>query len=144
VDVLPDPSADPVEAKFMIVGAPDRVRIFDFEIRQQLPDGMQIWLELPLALFAPFRRAGFVKAEFDEKEQRVRVLLPTLRSLWVKKVRLGPDARHRCSFFIRGVKGLEHELHAVAIRQVYRREEVGRVTWGIRAARDAGKNGGKR
>jgi hypothetical protein len=143
VDVVPDPSADPVEAKFMIVGAPDRVRIFDFEIKQQLPDGMQIWLELPLALFAPFRRAGFVKAEFDQKEQRVRVLLPTLRSLWVRKVRLGPDARHRCTFFIRGAKELENGLHAVAIRQVYRREEVGRVTYGIRAARKAGEDGKK-
>jgi hypothetical protein len=136
VDVLPDPSADPVVAEFMIAGAPDRMRMFDFEIRQQLPQGMQIWLELPLALFAPFRRAGFVKAEFDEKKQRVRVLLPSLRSLWVRKVRLGPNARHQCAFFIRGVKELGDGLHALAIRQVYRREEVGRVTWGIRAARD--------
>lgn len=139
VDVLPDPSADPVEARFLIAGAPDRGRIFDLELRQQLPEGMEIWLELPLALFAPFRRAGFVKAEFDEEEQRVRVLLPSLRSLWIRKVRLGAEARHRCAFHVRGSKKLGRGLHTVAVRQLYRGEEVGRVTWGIRSARERPK-----
>ncbi len=144
VDVLPDPSADPVEAKFMIVGAPDRARVFDLEITQRLPEGMQIWLELPLALFAPLRRAGFVKAKFDKKQQRVRVLLPSVRSLWIRKVRLGPSARHHCNFVFPGAKGLEHGLHTVAIRQIYRREEVGRVTWGIRAMRKPERQNGNK
>ncbi len=144
VDVLPDPSADPVEAKFIIAGAPDRARIFDFEIRQQLPERMRIWLELPLALYAPFRRAGIVDAKFDKKQQLARVLLPSVRSLPVRRVRLGQSAQHRCRFIIPGAKELERGLHSVAIRQVYRSAEVGRVTWGIRATPEHGKRRGKR
>jgi serine protease len=138
VDVLPDPSADPVAAMFVIAGAPDRARIFDFEVRQQLPEGMRIWLELPLALYSPFRRAGVIKAAFSEDEQRVRVLLPSVRSLSIRKVQLGPAARHECRFLFPGAKELEHGLYRVAIRQLYRREEVGRVSWGLRAARKGG------
>jgi hypothetical protein len=135
VDVLPDPSADPVEVQFMIVGAPDRARVFDLEIMQRVPEGMRVWLELPVALFAPLRRAGFVEAKFDKKQQRVRVLLPSLRSLSIRKVRLGPTDKHQCKFVFHGAKGLKNGLHTVAIRQIHRREEVGRVTWGIRAHR---------
>jgi serine protease len=144
VDVLPDPSADPVEAKFMIVGAPDRARIFDLEITQQLPKGMRIWLELPLALYAPFRRAGIVEAKFDKKAQRVRVLLPSVRSLSIRNLRLGPSEQHRSKFLFPGAKELEQGLHTVAIRQLYRREEVGRVTWGLRASRKGGERTEKR
>jgi hypothetical protein len=134
VDIFPDPSADPVEAKFLIVGAPDRARVFDFEILQQLPEKMRVWLEVPLALYAPFRRAGAVEAKFDKKRQSVRILLPSVRSLAVRKVRLGRSEQHRCAFVIPGSKELERGVHRVAIRQIYLREEVGRVTWGVRAA----------
>jgi hypothetical protein len=131
VDVLPDPKADPAILDFLVVGSPDAARIFDLEIQQQLPEGVKLELQIPKALFAALPKRAFAEGVFAADRARLRV--PFIRSIPLCDVRLGPGARHRCQFVVRGAKGLARGIHRIAIRQIFDGVEVGRITWGLRA-----------
>jgi hypothetical protein len=135
VDVLADPSADPVALNFVIAGSPDAARRFDLEILQRLPAGVKIELEVPAALLAVLPRAGFVSRQVDRESKRVRLALPFVRGLPLCGVRLGPAARHRCRLLVHGHPALAGRGHRLAIRQLFDGHEVGRVTWDLRPAK---------
>jgi serine protease len=136
INVIPNAQAPPSEAKFMVTGAPDRARDFTLVLMKQVPKGVRVWLDLPLELYPPFKRAKVGKAKVNERTQRVRIELGPQPLVRVPRVRLPKNAHHRCAFYVRGAKGLEHGLHIVAIGQRFKDLEVGRVTFGIRAARE--------
>ncbi len=133
VNVDPDPSADPAALPFQVAGAPDRARRFDLEIQQRLPEGVRVWWEVPLELFALLPRDRFVEVKVDRKRKLAKLLLPRLRSVPLCSIRLGRSARLRCRFLVRGSKGLKNGWHSISIRQISEREEVGRVTWAIKS-----------
>ncbi|MDX1395168.1 MAG: S8 family peptidase [Gemmatimonadota bacterium] len=133
VDTLPDPAADPVELPFLIAGAPDDSRRFDLEIIQRLPQGAQLYLELDLAVAGQIRdreRWGF---EVDRERRVARLKVPSLPRVPLCGINLSKAARHRAAFHVPGAKQGRKKVdfggNAVAIRQVYDRQEVGRVTW---------------
>lgn len=133
VDVVPDPSADPVALNFLIAGSPDAARYFDLQIVQQLPLGVQVELEVPQGLLAVLPRAGIAARHAANDNDLVRLPLPFVQATPFCGVRLGAGARHRCRMLLRGAKGLTRGMHRLAIRQIFDGIEVGRVTWGIRA-----------
>jgi hypothetical protein len=135
VDVQPDPSADPAEARFLVAGPPDNERVFDLHILQNLPGGVQLWWEVPMALYGLMRRASFRKIKFQERERTVRLLLPSIRDLAIRKVRLGPNARFRTRLLLHGSKDMGQGWYRIAISQRTHAQEVGRVTLGVRATR---------
>ena len=129
VDDIPD-SANRTELPFFIAGTPkgDRERVFDLEILQRLPLGAETYLEIPYAL------AGQLGAErrftVDERRDKTIVLrLPSQPCLRLCRVSLGAGQRLRAKFFVRGAPGMEKGGHGIAVRQLYRGQEVGRVTW---------------
>lgn len=131
VDVDPDPQAAPAALDFVLPGSPDAMRVFDFEIRQQLPAGVKVTLEIPLALFAVLPKGNLPKPVMVRGG--VQLPLPPGRSLPFCGVRLGAGVRHRCRFLVKGDRGLERGGNRLAIRQIFDGEEVGRVTWALRA-----------
>jgi hypothetical protein len=131
VDV-PDSPTGLAVMDFLIVGAPDRGREFHFELLQQLPEGAKVWLEVPLAMMAVLPRDAFSGVSIDRRSGRARLAVPSVRSLRLYDVRLGAGARHRCRLVVQGGKGLARGLYRVALRQIYKDVEVGRVTLGLR------------
>lgn len=129
VDLDPDAGGDPSVLPFVLAGAPDRARRFDVELIRQLGDDVRLWLELPLAAARPFLEGRNWKFELDREEQVARLLLPAAPRICVPGVRLGKGARHRSKFLLEGGEKAVRPGHRVAIRQLYARQEVGRVTW---------------
>jgi hypothetical protein len=132
VDVEPDPAGDPAILSFLIAGALDRTRIFDIEIHQRLPEDAQLWLELPLALLENFKNWRLKKVEIDKKKDTAKILLPRLRSINLKDVKLNKSSRYRCQFNLKASKSQGRGEHLISVRQLFKGEEVGRVTWTLR------------
>lgn len=129
VDNLPDPTADPMALGFQIGGAPDKTRVFDFEILQRLPRGAQVWLELPLGLAYKFAEGRLWRMEIDRKRQVSRIQLPTEPRTPVCGVRLAAGTRLEARFLVMGPRRGRSIGHNLAIRQLFDGFEVGRVTW---------------
>jgi serine protease len=134
VDELPDPSADPAPMPFIIAGTPkgDRDRVFDLEIVQQLPPRAELWLEVPLALAGQLTPSPWWKTEIDRKAGAMHLRLPTQRRSALYRVRLAAGSRHRCRFILRRPQRTPLDGNGLAIRQLFERDEVGRVTWTFR------------
>jgi len=47
----------------------------------------------------------------------------------LNNVKLKKGVQFRCRLILKGMKGKEEQEHSVAIRQVFEKQEVGRVTW---------------
>ncbi|MCP3964046.1 MAG: S8 family serine peptidase [bacterium] len=115
------------ELPFFISGTPegDRQRMFDLEILQRLPAGAQVSLEVPYALAGQIRADRRFSVE-KRLERTIRLRLPPQPCLRLCRVKLGAGQRLLAKLHVRGAAGLGH---GVAVRQLYRGREVGRMTW---------------
>lgn len=129
VDV--DPNEPNVAMEFNITGAPDKRRYFDLELQRALPRGAKLWLELPYSLFASMNIKG-IEVKIDRKKLVVKVLLPHLRRIRLCNLLLPKGAKYKCRFIVSGREGFENGVHQIAIRQIFEKLEVGRITWAIR------------
>jgi serine protease len=136
-----DPSADPAELKFQVAGAHDRARVFDLEVIAELPRGAELLLEVPLEL-AELLRGRDLKVERVPRARVARVHLPAAGRTALGALRLEAKAVHRARFVVRGGEGYRKGKHSVAIRQIYQKLEVGRVTWAFHPG--AKNDGGQR
>ncbi len=132
VDLMSDPNADPLALEFLIAGSPDAAHVFDLEIRQRLPRGVEVALEVPRELAAILPKEHFPKIDLPPEGRNARLALPFLRELPLCGVRLAAGARHRSRLLVRGGHDLPPGLYTIAIRQIYEGIEMGRVTWGLR------------
>ena len=122
------------ELSFLITGTPagDRGRFFDLEVLQGLPKGAELSLDVPLEL-APALRGPWRSEPIDQGGERyLRFHLPPLPRVPFCGVPLAAGAAHGCSFNIRVVAAMKQGGHSIAIRQLYRGLEVGRVSFEIR------------
>ncbi len=128
-----DDVADPMP--FLIAGTPrgDIARVFDFQIIRRLPEGVEVFLEVPVAVLGQIRERGFFKHKVDRKKGVARILLPAQRSLGLCGVRLPAGARLRSRFVVKPPRKTRLAGHSLAIRQLYEGEEVGRITWSFEA-----------
>lgn len=110
---------------FLLAGTPDRTRKFDFEVIQRLPAGAEVILKLPPALDAKLRQRlpWLAKGSKDLK-------LPRRPRMALGQVALPPGPRDSVAFQVKmtGPSALLRG-HSLAIRQLWRGEEVGRITW---------------
>ena len=130
IDDLP-PVGNEKELPFLITGTPegDRGRFFDLEVIQELPKDSELSFDVPLAL-APALRGWRPDPNGQNLKQGYRRFqLPPLPRVPFCRVPLAAGAAHDCSFNVRVVGGMRQGGHSVAIRQLYRGLEVGRVSW---------------
>jgi serine protease len=125
----------PTPAPFMIRGAPDSRRTFDLEILQEPAGKVEIDFEVPLELSRGLVAAPMPKPVIDKERQVAVFRLPRKRTLKVPGVVLQARAAFPCRFVIRGAAPDTGRLPTVAIRQVFKNVEVGRVTWAYRTRR---------
>lgn len=138
-NMVADPAADPSALPFNIVGSPDKSRIFNLEIIRQLPEDVKVILEVPLNLYAFIKRNNKIQAEIDQKNGRVFISLPRQRSFTLKSVLLNNKLIYKCRFLVNPAKSLARGTHHIAIRQLFEKEEVGRVTWAIKVKKERDK-----
>ena len=82
VDDLADPKASPDPLPFLIAGTPrgDVARVFDFEVMQRLPEGVEVFLEVPLAVLGQITVRRRWKVEVDRKRGMARLQLPAVQA----------------------------------------------------------------
>ncbi|HET7698372.1 MAG TPA: S8 family serine peptidase [Vicinamibacterales bacterium] len=129
VDAIPDPDGDPAALPFVIAGAPDRAREFELQIVRNLPRDARLQLEVPLGLAAKLRRGRLWKVAIDRERRMALIDLPPLPRIDLGALRLGTGARYRSRFVVHGSAGLRGGGHGIAVRQLFEKEEVGRVSW---------------
>jgi hypothetical protein len=118
---------------FFLAGTTDRAREFDLEVIQRLPEGATVSLHLPQGLAAKLlqRQPGLRPAQPADPGE---VSLPQRRSTRFSRVRLPERLCAPARFEVTAASG--HDLaegHSLAIRQLWRGEEVGRITWYVTA-----------
>jgi len=137
VDVLPDPSADPIALPFLLAGAPAEDRRFDFEIEVHVPEDVRLFLEMPAAAVQALPGRWRELVEAGEKG-RALLPVPRLRLNEFCGVSLFAGAAHECRFVVQPSKSLAAGLHTIAIRQYDGPIQVGGVTWALRPTKRGG------
>ena len=139
VDEIPDPDSDPSALAFVIAGAPDGAREFRLEILRHLPRDARLQLEVPLGLAAKLRRGRLWTVAVNRERRTAIIDLPPLPRLDLGAIRLGAGARYRSRFIVHGSRSLKAGGHGVAVRQLFEKEEVGRVSWQFHVRTRKGK-----
>ncbi len=134
VDELPSPGPGVppgfFDLPFLAPGAPDRARPFGLEVVARLPEEARLLLEMPLFLADALQvRSPFV--EIDREREVARMVLNPHGRNALGEVLFPAKARARMRLFVHLPKRAYEHAYQVYVRQLYRREEVGRVTWHI-------------
>lgn len=129
VNVLPDtPDAIPSFA-FNLAGAEDRALPFVFEVERKLPTDAVLELEGPMWLLLRLKGDNPWKLVQCKERRNARLILPALPRILMQEVRVPRGGLLPCVFKIHPRKGKVEYGHGIAIRQLYKGEEVGRINW---------------
>ncbi|HSL82755.1 MAG TPA: hypothetical protein VLF66_08260, partial [Thermoanaerobaculia bacterium] len=114
---------------FFLTGTADRGREFDLEVIQRLPEGASVRLHLPQGL-----AAKLLQRQPDLGEGSGALTLPRRRSTRFSRVHLPRGLSAPARFDVAAAAGNDlAEGHSLALRQLWRGEEVGRITWYVTA-----------
>ena len=120
-------SGGPLTLPFLVSGTTDRALTFDLEIVRSLPGTAQLDLVAHAALAHRLRWSRLWPAQrLTEDPNAIRLTLPRRPRQRIRGVRMVAGSRFPCSFVLSGA--MEHG-NSLAIRQLYRGREVGRITW---------------
>jgi hypothetical protein len=129
INALPDPPNSTPSFAFDVAGAEDRARLFAFEVERRLPEDAGLELEGPVGLLARLRGENPWELAYGEKRDTGRLILPARPRIRLGEVRIPRGGRLSCALTIRRQKGKVVYGHGVAIRQLYKGDEVGRINW---------------
>jgi serine protease len=127
-----DPSVGPdpefAVAEFLVAGAPDKARYFQLESVAKLPEGARVFLEAPEYLLDALRHTK-AQSKLDRKRSTVRIpLSPHGVYKWGRAL-LNAGARIPVRLLVSIPKAQRNAAYEVYVRQLYERQEVGRITW---------------
>lgn len=128
-NVLPDTPDAITSFAFHLTGAEDRARQFAFEVERKLPADAMLMLEGPLKLLVRLKGENPWELARSEDGKNARLTLPALPRIPLPPTLIGRGARLPCVFKIISGKTRVEYGHGVAIRQMYRNEEFGRINW---------------
>ncbi len=121
------PAGRKAELSFLITGTPDRARTFDFEIVRNLAPPATLALDAQAALASQIGRSRLWRTpENTGRPEQVRLVPPKQPRVAIGRLRLLAGARFDCAFH---VDDATRPGDSLAIRQLYRGREVGRITW---------------
>jgi serine protease len=131
VNNVPPSSAEPpnyLALPFLAAGAPDKARRMRLEVVGRLPERAKALLEMPRE-FADLMQVQLVPVKGAKNRRVVRVPVNPCGRTTFASVAFPAKARVPMRLLVNVPKGLrEHEFEIFA-RQLYKNEEVGRVTW---------------
>lgn len=117
-----------VPLPFLAPGAPDKARRFVLEVVARLPEGARIMLEAPLYLLDGLEER-LTQIEIDEKQGRGRVPVNPHGHLALPETLFAADSRAQLRLLVDVPTKLRDNAYDVAVRQLFGKQEVGRVTW---------------
>ena len=126
---------DFIDLPFLMVGAWDEARAFEFEALAELPKGSELALQVPAWLghgLKPNAKNLVEQEDLDtdpDDKLRVRIPLEPGRPLQLGKVELKAGAQVKSHVLVRLAKDHHNGAHEIAIRQLFGGVEVGRITW---------------
>ncbi len=127
----PSPSGDPsnfIPLPFLAPGAPDKARQMRLEIVAKLPRGARVFLEAPphfvdgLKVFPPFFKV-------QKKQGVVQIPINPHGRHSFDEMLFPAKSRTKLRLLVQIPKELRGNPYEVFARQLYREQEVGRVTW---------------
>jgi hypothetical protein len=116
------------EIPFLLTSADDRDVVFDVEVRPKLPHGAEAWLRVPSFLAEVLREVS----PYARKQHNGAVLLPMapFGKHVLAGVRLPAKLRAKCALEVAvPEEALKQHDYGIAVRQIYEKTEVGRLTW---------------
>jgi hypothetical protein len=123
----------PTRLRFFIAGSPDLTRRFDLEVVQRLPEGagLSVVLHRDAAAKLRQRQVSLQRAEPSVlptvPQDHERLILPRRPRLPVERLALDAGMLAEAVFELTGTQ--PETGHSLAIRQLWRGVEVGRITW---------------
>jgi hypothetical protein len=129
-----DPAPDPTAPKnffalpFLAPGAFDRARPFQLEICSRLPRGAKVYLEVPAA-FARQLRLTAEQVELDQRRKAVRIPMPVPGCRRLPAVNFPAKSRSPMRLLVHIPKELRKHTFEISVKQLFEKQEVGRVTW---------------
>ncbi len=126
---------DPPAFTFNLVGAEENTLQFGFEIERRLPIDATLELKAPLGILNGLRGENQWRLVQGKKREEVRLLLPALPRIKFDQIRIPKGSRLPCELKVIPGKSKILPGHGVAIRQIFKDEEVGRVQWQFSAKR---------
>jgi len=132
-DPAPDPNTPKgfVQLRFLVPGAPDKARMMGLELISRLPKESKVILEMSLA--ADRLLSEWLPNAKIDKERGV-ILLPlksTGRQILFNSILLPAKSRYRMRLLVHIPEKLRKHTYSVALRQIWEKMEVGRVTWNL-------------
>lgn len=133
VNNTPPPDASPpdfVPLPFLAAGAPDKGRKMRLEVVARLPQEARVFLEMPLDMAQMFQ-AQKVDIKKRERERVVHVPLNPSGVTGFERVLIPARARIQLRLLVHIPEELRKHSYELYARQLFRDEEVGRVTWRV-------------
>ena len=129
---------------FLAPGAFDTSRLFALETIGRLPKGSRAILETPEWL-AEALRPHPVRVQHDEKRRVARISLNPHGVQRIGEAILHAKSKAECRLLVSIPEEANRHGYEIAVRQLYKNREVGRVTWRFpgKAERQDGKDRGK-
>lgn len=130
-NVHPIEAADDMTLSFLFAGTPDQTRHFDFEVIQRLPAGATVALKVPGGLAAKLRQRQpwLTNGSTTVANGWPMLTLPRRPRTTLSQVALAPGIYAPAAFQVTSNPNTIRRGHSLAIRQLWRGEEVGRITW---------------
>lgn len=128
--------------KFLLPGAPDKARDMALELQMKLPEGAKALLEVPLVLYELLKQRHQVgRVDYDRKRRTVRIPVNPHGKTRFGDILLPAKSRTALRVLVQIPLCARDNIHQVVARQIWREQEVGRVTWQLqpREAPDPGK-----
>jgi len=119
--------------KFLAPGAPDKGRFMALEFICRLPEGSQIRLEAPLSFYERLlerHQIGILSK--DPKRSIVLIPLNPNGRVLLGDVLFPARSRTSLRLLVQIPEKQRKASYQVAVRQLWEREEVGRITWQLR------------
>jgi hypothetical protein len=132
-DVIPGPpSAEPpagyYKRGFFVPGAFDTSRVFALESVGRLPQGSRVFLDVPTWLADALRPHPY-EVKPDLKREMTRLPLPPAGKHVLGTAVLHPRSAAQCTLLVQIPYETRRYPYEFAVRQLYKDQEVGRVTW---------------
>jgi len=128
VNNLPPSGTEAPPFAFLMTGAPGKAELFDFEVDRRLPQDAKLVLQGPMQMVLRLAKVG-QEVKVDRKKRTAQMVLPSLPRIVLGRLPLGREDQFRCQFKLTPGKSKIAWGHGVALRQMYRGKEIGRVAW---------------
>jgi serine protease len=122
--------------KFIVPGAFDTSRAFELQAIGRLPAGSRAFLEMP-AWLADSLRPHVVEVKYDTRHGTARMPLHPAGVLRLGTAILHARSRAACTLLVEIADKSRRAPYDFAVRQLYKQQEVGRITWRFAALKKA-------